>query len=198
MENIQGKDVKRVGWHTSILELKSIIQHINNGVSKEHQVRIKGNKGELLQRVWDFYGIPHEQRAAQQIKTKANKESALDDPWNGMQAQNQQRIYEEWKKVDNGQKMAKIYNIHKKWDIWSDTECECDICKQKLQHPKLPRITTILQAITQVEDGITESFRKQFIGTRYWKTLKGQITKREVCICILILPNHIASQLINN
>lgn len=137
--------------------------------------------------------MPHEQHATKLKIVGIKRKTTVDNSWDKIQAQNLQQRYEEWKKVDKGQKIAETYRIHKKWDIWTDTECECDSCKQKLRHPKLPHITSVPQAIDQVADGITDIFRKQYIGTKFWGKLKVQINRREVCIynqylCDQIIP----------
>lgn len=182
MENMQGIDVKRVCWDMSIAELRHIIQRINRSASKERRLKITGNKGELLQRVWDFFGIPHQLPAVRQPNTVAKKKAIIDNTWDEVQALNLRQKYEEWKKVDVGQRIVQKYNKHKQWDIWSDTDCECSSCKHILQHPKLPQITTIPQAIAQVADGVIDKFRKLYMRTMHWKKLKSSINKREVCI----------------
>lgn len=131
---MQDMDVKRVRWDTSNVELGSIIQRINKSASKERQLRITGNKGELLRRAWDYFGMPHQLTAVQQpiIRAKKKKKTVLDIPWDIIQAQNIGRIYEEWKKADDGQGIVQKYVKHKDWDMWSDNDCECSNCRQKL------------------------------------------------------------------
>lgn len=174
-----------------------MIQHINKHVPKERQLRIKGNKEDLLKRLWDFFGVPHEPRPTQLQGEDRETQNVLDEAWIIRKEENQRQEYEQWLRVDRGGAKAKEFGIREDWDMWSDIDCTCDRCKKLLQNPKLPRAETIPQAIAQVEDGIINEYIKHFYGEPCWKTLKCPIHNRRVSMIICFWVNHIVKA-INN
>lgn len=164
-----------------------MIQQINKCIPKKRQLRIKGNKEDLLGRLWDFFGVPHEPRPTQLQRNDQEIEDVLDEAWLFRKKENQRLQYEQWLRVDRGGEKAKEFGIREDWDIWSDIDCTCNRCKKLLQNPKLPRAETIPQAIAQVEDGIIDEYIKQFYRKQNWRTLKCIIQKRKAGILYMFM-----------
>jgi len=202
-------DFDLVCSHPKINYLRWCIKKINSSHPGE-QLSKFGNKETLQERIYDFLGMPQNERSP--IPLSASR----------------QRISETiiFSNIDRGYKRALKWAEDSKdtSSVKSFEDCSCSRCEGKpwrssededdenrdddgdgVDHhndndedtemnadvedipPKIPAITSIENAVQQVENGLIEKIYQKYHGTNHWKKLKKLYSERNVRIHIIFI-----------
>jgi len=200
-----GIDFDLVCSHPKITYLYWCIDKINS-LQHGDQLSKKGIKETLQNRIYDYLGVPQNDRSPKPLSAS------------------QQRLNKTitFSNIDRGYKRSLKWADDSKdtSSVRSFEDCSCERCEGKPWHPpdydddndndngddnrdenindtginidiehippKVPPISSIEGAIQQVESGLIEKIHQKYHGTAHWKNLKKIYSERNVCIYTII------------
>jgi hypothetical protein len=166
-----GINLDMVCSHPKIAYLRQCIGSINSSEKTGKKLSKKGTKPMLLNRIFDFFDMPKDERAPIPVSTQQQQHSDANMFLN----------------IDRARVRAdKWFNDHTdKSSDRSFDDCECPKCREKPRQsnrvvpPKIPLVSSVEEAIKQVDDGILKEIAHTYRGTEHWRKLRTVYCQRQ-------------------